>query len=117
MTKISTAACESAAESRGTSVPISPNRNSSGRRSPGRSTHRRARNDYRQTVIDEITRQIESRLRGDVHEFRISITDDDRYRLEGWCARYHVKQMAQHLAMHLVSEGKLINEIQVRTIR
>lgn len=112
MSKLSTVAHESCAGSQtdGRSIvaPIVP---------AGRRLRRPGRSDYRQTVIDEITRQVESRLRGDVHEFAIVITDDDRYRLEGWCARYHVKQMAQHLAMHLVSEGKLINDIQVRTVR
>ena len=112
MSKISTVAQQSAADAEHSSCPIVPVQ-----RTPSRNSYRRTRGDYRQTVIDEITRQIESRLRGDVHDFSISITSDDRYRLEGWCARYHVKQMAQHLAMHLVSEGKLINEIQVRTVR
>lgn len=78
---------------------------------------KRSRADYRQTVIDEMRRQIEARLRGDVHELSIAVTEDGRYLLAGWCSRYHVKQMAQHLAMHLVSEGKLINEIEVRSVR
>ena len=33
---------------------------------------KKSRADYRQTVIDEMRRQIEARLRGDVHELSIS---------------------------------------------
>lgn len=73
--------------------------------------------EEQQAVAQEVLRQVEARLRGSIHDFSIEVASDHCYHIGGWCSSYHVKQMAQHLAMRLVSQGMLINEIQVRPPR
>ena len=72
---------------------------------------------YEAEIARQIVTQVAAQLYGSVHEFSVTITEDNQFRIGGWCSSYHVKQVAQHLAMHLVSEGSLINEIEVRKVK
>lgn len=70
-------------------------------------------------VAAEIVRCVESRLPGRVRELRVQVVGA-HFVLSGACHSYYVKQVAQHLAMNALDAhllGRLVNEIEVRSIR
>lgn len=60
------------------------------------------------TVRDEIGAQLSGRIR----QLRVSASEKFVI-LSGSCSSFHTKQLAQHLAMELLSGQRLINDIAV----
>ena len=78
------------------------------------SSHRSPR-----VIADEMLRGVQSRLPGRIRDLKIRI-DNDQFVLSGVASSYHVKQIAQHVAMNALDAamlGRLINEIEVRSVR
>lgn len=70
-------------------------------------------------VADEIARSLESQLNGRLRELSVTV-EEDQFILRGVCRSYHVKQIAQHLAMGAMDArllGRLVNEIKVHSVR
>ena len=70
-------------------------------------------------IADYILRTVEARLPGRVRDLEVQV-EDGAFVLSGVSSSYYVKQMAQHLAMTALDNrmlGKLVNEIEVRTVR
>jgi hypothetical protein len=71
------------------------------------------------SVTADMLRAVEARLPGRIRELRIDI-EKDQYVLRGTSSSYYVKQVAGHLAMTTMDArvlGRLVNEIEVRSIR
>jgi hypothetical protein len=71
------------------------------------------------TVVAEIVRAVESRLPGRVCGLKVEV-QDDQFVLRGVSSSYYVKQVAGHLAMTAMDArmlGRLVNEIEVRSVR
>ena len=65
-------------------------------------------------VLEAAVRQrIETRLRGRVQELHVRVVENVVY-LEGRCATYYTKQLAQHAAMGIIEDEHLENLIVVR---
>lgn len=70
-------------------------------------------------IATEILRSVSARLPGRVRDLRVRFVDD-HFVLTGVSSSYYVKQIAQHVAMSALEAqmlGRLINEIEVRSIR
>jgi hypothetical protein len=70
-------------------------------------------------VAANIIESVQSRLPGRVRDLKVRI-EPDCFVLCGVSSSYYVKQVAQHLAMtalDAVMLGRLVNEIEVRTVR
>jgi hypothetical protein len=70
---------------------------------------------YRQLAI-AIRQRIESRLAGRVRDLAVRIQGDTIV-LEGRCATYYTKQLAQHAALGVLNDEHLENEIAVTVPR
>jgi hypothetical protein len=71
------------------------------------------------SVTADMLRAVESRLPGRIRELRIDV-EHDKYMLRGMSSSYYVKQVAGHLAMTTMDAqivGRLVNEIEVRSVR
>lgn len=67
-------------------------------------------NDARLALL--VRRLIDRRTDSRVQDLQVAVTDDI-VRLQGRCASFHVKQLAQHATMDLICGAQLINEIIV----
>jgi hypothetical protein len=70
-------------------------------------------------AADQIAESIQARLPGQIRDFQVRV-EQDRFVLSGVSSSYYVKQMAQHVAMNALNvlmRGRLINEIQVHSLR
>ena len=70
-------------------------------------------------VAADIVRSVQFRLPGRVRDLKVRI-DDGQFVLSGVSSSYYVKQVAQHLAMSALDKvmlGRLVNEIEVRSMR
>lgn len=70
-------------------------------------------------VAADIARSVEMRLPGRVRDLKVRV-DADQFVLSGISSSYYVKQVAQHVAMTALESvmlGRLVNEIEVRTVR
>jgi hypothetical protein len=70
-------------------------------------------------IADFIRRTVEGRLPGRIRDFEVRV-EQNQFVLSGVSSSYYVKQMAQHLAMTALDKrmlGRLVNEIDVRTMR
>jgi hypothetical protein len=70
-------------------------------------------------VAAEIARTIDARLPARVRSLRVDV-QEDQFILRGVSGSYYVKQLAGHLAMTTLDAhmlGRLVNEIEVRTVR
>ncbi len=70
-------------------------------------------------VADEIIRTIEARLPGRICKLTVEV-EQDQYVIRGVSSSYYVKQVAGHLAMTTLDArlpGRLVNEIEVRSVR
>lgn len=70
-------------------------------------------------VAAEIARTIEGRLPARIRNLRVQVKRD-QFVLCGVSSSYYVKQLAGHLAMTTLETrmlGRLVNEIEVRTVR
>ena len=68
--------------------------------------------DERRLLIVAIRQRIESRLGQRIRGLTIRIANN-RVVLEGHCATYYTKQLAQHAALGILEDGQLKNEITV----
>lgn len=67
----------------------------------------------------EILCSVQSRLPGRVRDLKVRV-EDDQFVLSGVSSSYYVKQIAQHVAMNALDAlmlGRLVNEIEVRSVR
>jgi hypothetical protein len=64
----------------------------------------------------EIVKQVEARLPGCIRELRVEPRRDE-WVLAGVSNSFYVKQVAQHVAMGLLGGERLVNCIEVRTVR
>jgi hypothetical protein len=98
-----------------------------GGNSPSSSRKRRAaaaaqRNCVRaqaKVVVSEIIRAVEARLPGRIRDLDVDV-QQDQFVLRGVSSSYYVKQVAGHLAMTAMDAcllGRLVNEIEVRSVR
>jgi hypothetical protein len=70
-------------------------------------------------VIAEILHAVEARLPGRVRELKVDV-EPEQFVLRGVSSSYYVKQVAGHLAMTAMEAcilGRLVNEIEVHSIR
>ena len=70
-------------------------------------------------VADEISRSLETQLNGRLRDLSVSV-EAGQFVLRGVSRSYHVKQIAQHLAMTAMDTrllGRLVNEIEVHSVR
>jgi hypothetical protein len=70
-------------------------------------------------VADEIAGSVEARLPGRIRDLKVR-ADKDQFVLSGVSSSYYVKQVAQHVAMSALNAlmlGRLVNEIQVHSMR
>jgi hypothetical protein len=76
----------------------------------------RVSHDGPQALAAIIQQRIESRLHGRVRNLVVR-TDGDIVTLEGECATYYTKQIAQHTAMGVLDDEHLENAIVVNVPR
>jgi osmotically-inducible protein OsmY len=73
-------------------------------------------NLYAELALEEMARRVrnelEVQLLGRIRQLRVSATEKFVI-LTGSCGSYHTKQLAQHVAMELLSSERLINDIAV----
>jgi hypothetical protein len=62
--------------------------------------------------IGQYEAELRWRLRGRVADLSLQVHDDGLI-LQGWCATYYAKQVAQHAAMTLTGMPILANRIEV----
>jgi hypothetical protein len=70
-------------------------------------------------IATEILRTVNARLPGRVRDLRVRYIDD-HFVMSGVSSSYYVKQVAQHVAMSALDAqmlGRLVNEIEVRSVR
>jgi len=67
-------------------------------------------------LIRRILQRIEARLPGRIRELSVTTTDNGVV-LSGLCSTYYTKQIAQHAAMGALEYERLINNIDVRTVK
>ena len=70
-------------------------------------------------VAVEIFRSLETQLTGRIGDLSVTV-EQGQFVLRGVSRSYHVKQIAQHLAMTAMDTrllGRLVNEIEVHTVR
>jgi hypothetical protein len=70
-------------------------------------------------VAADILRSVQSRLPGRVRDLKVRV-EDDQFVISGVSTSYYVKQVAQHVAMNALEAvmlGRLVNEIEVRSLR
>jgi hypothetical protein len=106
----------------GESTAVSP------RPSADNRTHRAAPSEKRsppradvrlRRVAAEIIRSVQARLPGRVSDLAVRI-ENDQFVLSGVSSSYYVKQVAQHVAMTALDAlmlGRIVNEIEVRSVR
>jgi len=64
------------------------------------------------STLEQVENELESRLGGRVHSFRLLFRDRGLI-LQGQAGSYHVKQLAQHIVMQATSLPILANDIEV----
>lgn len=70
-------------------------------------------------VADEIAQTLETQLNGRLRDLSVTV-EEGQFVLRGVSRSYHVKQIAQHLAMTAMDTrllGRLVNEIEVHSVR
>ncbi len=70
-------------------------------------------------VASEIIRAVEARLPGRISKLTVGV-EQDQFVIRGVSSSYYVKQVAGHLAMTTLDAslpGRLVNEIEVRSMR
>jgi len=75
-----------------------------------------ARGERRQRLPSMIHQRIESRLSGRVRNLKVRLLENTVL-LEGQCATYYTKQLAQHAALGVLEDEHLENAIVVRVPR
>lgn len=75
--------------------------------------NRDARSERDRKLVLAIMQRIESRLPGRVRDLSVRI-EDEKIVLEGCCATYYSKQLAQHAALGVLEDEQLQNSIVVK---
>jgi hypothetical protein len=89
------------------------------RRAKPRLTVRQPAESQLDAVAAEIADVVESQLTGRIRDLSVSV-EEGQFVLRGISRSYHVKQIAQHLAMAAMDTillGRLVNEIEVHSVR
>ncbi|BBO35520.1 hypothetical protein [Lacipirellula parvula] len=89
------------------------------RRTKPRLTVRPPAESQLDAVAAEIADVVESQLTGRIRDLSVSV-EEGQFVLRGISRSYHVKQIAQHLAMAAMDTillGRLVNEIEVHSVR
>ncbi|WP_428306470.1 hypothetical protein [Lacipirellula sp.] len=89
------------------------------RRTKPRLTVRQPAKSQLDAVAAEIADVVESQLTGRIRDLSVSV-EEGQFVLRGISRSYHVKQIAQHLAMTAMDTillGRLVNEIEVHSVR
>jgi hypothetical protein len=63
-------------------------------------------------LVAAIRQRIETRLLGRVRELSVRVEDDTVF-LDGRCATFYTKQLAQHAALAVLEDERLVNNIAV----
>jgi hypothetical protein len=87
-------------------------------RSGNRTTQARVDAQLRRVAAD-IVRSVQSRLPGRIRDLKVRY-ENEQFVLSGVSTSYYVKQVAQHVAMNALDAlmlGRLVNEIEVRSVR
>jgi hypothetical protein len=63
-------------------------------------------------VARQVRDQLESQLPGRIRQLRVDASDDSVV-IRGICCSFYTKQLAQHLAMEVLTEEQLVNELCV----
>ena len=61
----------------------------------------------------DIERAIRVRTGRTIHDLHVTVTNQGIILLSGNCSTYYTKQLAQHAAMTLLADEKLMNNIEV----
>ncbi|MEN1680741.1 MAG: phospholipid-binding protein [Planctomycetota bacterium] len=67
-------------------------------------------------LAERIQERIERRLGPRIHDLKVSI-DGKTIRIDGRCATYYSKQLAQHAALGVIEDEQLDNAIEVAIAR
>jgi hypothetical protein len=70
-------------------------------------------------VAADILKSVQTRLPGRVRDLKVRF-EHEQFVLSGVSSSYYVKQVAQHVAMNALEAtmlGRLVNEIEVRSVR
>ncbi len=65
-----------------------------------------------QELSQRVLEQLESQLLGRIRQLRVTASDKSVI-LSGSCGSYYTKQLAQHVAMELLGNERLVNNIAV----
>lgn len=71
----------------------------------------RAQTSRPERLAARIARVVERRTSGRIRNLKVEVRQDGVV-LEGYCATYYLKQLAQHAAMELTGGKPIVNEIQ-----
>lgn len=63
-------------------------------------------------VARRVRDQIESQLPGRIRQLRVEAAEDSVV-IRGVCCSFYTKQLAQHLAMEVLTEEQLVNQLSV----
>ena len=88
-------------------------------RPASRLTVRKGADSQHELIANEIARTLEVQLSGRIRDLSV-VVEDGQFVLRGQSRSYHVKQIAQHVAMTALDTrllGRLVNEIVVQTGR
>jgi osmotically-inducible protein OsmY len=80
---------------------------------PAASSRAAATTSAREVLAASIERVVQSRTGGKIQALKV-VVERDGVCLQGRCATFYSKQLAQHAAMDLSGELTLTNEIEVR---
>ena len=64
------------------------------------------------TLAESIAQVVRSRTGGQIRGLKVEVRSDG-VRLQGRCASFYCKQLAQHVAMGLAGDAALSNDIEV----
>lgn len=96
-------------------APVVPRKRSAAPSAPPRSSA----STNAKRVVAEIVHAVEARLPGRIAGLKVDV-QEDQFVLHGVSSSYYVKQVAGHLAMSTIDArllGRLVNEIEVRSVR
>ncbi len=71
---------------------------------------------HREQLAIRILKRIQARLPGRIRRLTVYVTENAVV-LAGQCSTYYTKQLAQHVAMGVLEYERLINNIDVRTLK
>lgn len=70
-----------------------------------------------ETIVHDIYCRVIERLPGRIRDLRVEPLLGGAVAISGVASSYYVKQVAQHIAMEVTRRTRVINRIEVRTLR